>query len=1748
MTADKKNAATQAFSSPATVKAMHARLPHNRPPAIRGIWVCLHSADTDRRRVPCMLARRAHGSIGLIHVMILAAVVGGGVGGERAAMADLTATFVTVIDTNTPQPGGSGDFTSFGRYPAIGDGVVVFRGNGSIYVDDAGPAVVADFTTLVPDGTGAFIGFGPHIAHHSGITAFRGIGIAQDGIYADMGGLVTIADRNTPIPGGSGDFAGFSPSRPAIDGQRIVFLARGDADQVGIYRYDAGVVTALVDGGTAIPGGVGTFTSFGAFSPSLDNGDIAFRGGGADQDGIYADIGGLSMIADLTTTVPPDLVETFASFGDVAAIRGVSVAFRGADAADRHGVYLSTAGVLTVVADSETVLPGGDGVETFVSFEDPCLGEVGGGLVAAFAATDAAGRGGIYCYSAATGTLMKVVAVDDVIAIDTGGATVCETVSDVAMGPGAFENNTLVVYAAFADGGLGIYAATIEDGLPAFDDCNNNQVPDECEFVDCNGNGNLDDCDILDGASSDCNADGIPDECEIDDDSIAPGGPFYCTETCDPDCNANGVPDDCEPDADGDGVPDVCDACPDTPPDIAVDPIGCVQAGACCFPGAVCLTTPNADDCTAIDGMFMGHGVMCGSDSDGDGVAVCNDLCPDDPNKTHWETCGCGEPEDDTDEDGTKDCVDGCPDDPEKTEPGFCGCGEVEEDVGDADGDGVANCADQCPGVDDTADGDGDGVPDCTDVCPGFDDTLDDDEDEVPDGCDACLGFDDRLDDDADGVPNECDPCPDDNPDDSDGDGVCDTLDDCPADNPDDSDGDGVCESADVCPGFDDTLDEDEDGVPDDCDVCPGFDDGLDEDNDGVPDGCDACSATPPGAPVDSVGCPFLGACCFYPSGCLDDTDPVTCEAAGGTYQGNSTTCDLGCTFSLAGACCFPGEACLEVSNEDTCIAISGTFLGIGITCDVDSDGDDTPDCDDECPDDPDKTEPEECGCGEPEHDADWDGTPNCIDDCPHDPDKTVPGVCGCGETEDLTDSDGDSVPNCVDGCPGEDDVPDGDGDGTPDCLDDCPEDPDKTVPLICGCGVPDDDTGDDDGDGVANCIDQCPGIDDGIDSDDDGVPDCVDICPGFDDNMDSDDDRVPNGCDQCPGFDDAFDEDEDDVPDDCDACPGFDDAVDEDGDAVPDDCDACLQTPPDTPVDAYGCSWLGACCFSQDLCVDGVDIENCENAGGLYQGNGTTCDLGCDFATDDDADGVPNDFDLCPDTPPDAPVDEDGCALPGACCFDIGVCFDDVDGEECTAIGGFFLGYDTVCGLDIDGDGTLDCADACPDDPDKTEVGDCGCGEPEDDADSDGTPDCVDGCPDDPAKIEPGVCDCGVWEDVDDSDGDETPNCLDGCPDDSAKTEPGVCGCGEIDVLTDTDGDDTPDCADECPDDPDKAALGACGCGVSDDDTDGDGTEDCLDACPNDYYKTETGACGCGMPDIDSDGDGVADCVDQCPNTPDDTDVGDAGCPYSGACCFDVGQYICVDATTPGDCSLTGGWYQGNGSMCDQGCVFPPPIVDSDGDGVDDDEENQAPNGGDGNDDGTPDGLQEHVASFLNTDDVYVTIASAETTSLASVLAHDNPSPDDTPAGVAFPAGFFSYQVNGLSTPGAATQVDIIVDLPDGATIDTYWKYGPTPDNPAPHWYEFLYDGATGVVIDDRIITLHLVDGLRGDDDLTANGVIIDPGAPAVSAGGPPGFFATETPSDIGCGTGICGAGAGTVLPLAPVIVGAWRRARRRR
>ncbi|MBU1170229.1 MAG: PKD domain-containing protein [Proteobacteria bacterium] len=319
----------------------------------------------------------------------------------------------------------------------------------------------------------------------------------------------------------------------------------------------------------------------------------------------------------------------------------------------------------------------------------------------------------------------------------------------------------------------------------------------------------------------------------------------------------------------------------------------------------------------------------------------------------------------------------------------------------------------------------------------------------------------------------------------------------------------------------------------------------------------------------------------------------------------------------------------------------------------------------------------------------------------------------------------------------------------------------------------------------------------------------------------------------------------------------------------------------------------------------------------------------------------------------------------------------------------------------------------------------------------------------------------------------------------------------------------------------------------------------DTVDLCPDDPLKVSPGICGCGNPDLDSDSDGLYDCVDDCPYDAGNDQDHDGICGNLDICPLDGdndrdGDSVCgnVDncqsVVNPGQEDMDG---DGLGDACDE---------DADGDGYDsslsggldnndhDSTVNPASESGpdgddplyDGNEDGTPDRDQANVTALDSfAGDAYVTLESPTGTVLSNVGASGNPSSADAPD-VDFPFGFFDFIIAGL-TPGAGTTLTLY--LPPGTTVSSYYKYGPTPDNATAHWYEFLFDGTTGAEIVGNIITLHFVDGLRGDDDLdTTNGSVTDTGGPSrISA----------TPLGTGSGDGDSGGGGCFVGSLAPIF-----------
>ncbi len=296
-------------------------------------------------------------------------------------------------------------------------------------------------------------------------------------------------------------------------------------------------------------------------------------------------------------------------------------------------------------------------------------------------------------------------------------------------------------------------------------------------------------------------------------------------------------------------------------------------------------------------------------------------------------------------------------------------------------------------------------------------------------------------------------------------------------------------------------------------------------------------------------------------------------------------------------------------------------------------------------------------------------------------------------------------------------------------------------------------------------------------------------------------------------------------------------------------------------------------CRFHQD-CSDAASCteDYCDIAGGVCAAVAfdARCDDGqfcngietCDPATDCSAGADPCPDQVCSaatDSCVDCLVDNDcddqlSCTLdhcvagPQNCAHtpDDSLCDDqdDCTADSCSASAGCQHSY-----LDLDGDGTCDADDPCPDDPDNACIA-CT------DSDGDGICDPFDLCPQDANDKCPACAD-------DDLDG--ICNAQDECPDDPNDS------CRP---CADADQDQLCDDVDPCPADADNS----CGSCTNQVDVDGDGRPTCVDPCPADPYDS------C-VPCADADGDDICDPFDPCPYDPTNTCPACADDDADGAC-----------------------------------------------------------------------------------------------------------------------------------------------------------------------------------------------------------------------------------------------------------------------
>lgn len=122
----------------------------------------------------------------------------------------------------------------------------------------------------------------------------------------------------------------------------------------------------------------------------------------------------------------------------------------------------------------------------------------------------------------------------------------------------------------------------------------------------------------------------------------------------------------------------------------------------------------------------------------------------------------------------------------------------------------------------------------------------------------------------------------------------------------------------------------------------------------------------------------------------------------------------------------------------------------------------------------------------------------------------------------------------------------------------------------------------------------------------------------------------------------------------------------------------------------------------------------------------------------------------------------------------------------------------------------------------------------------------------------------------------------------------------------------------------------------------------------------------------------------------------------------------------------------------------------------------------------------------------------AACTFTLSQLIGAPPGAPPIPPVGVpavSFPHGLFTFALSGCTAGGA---VNFTIVYPSALPVGTqYWKYGPTSGNASPHWY------ILPAVIAGNTATFSITDGGLGDDDLAANGAIVDQGGPGAPGPG---------------------------------------------
>ena len=240
--------------------------------------------------------------------------------------------------------------------------------------------------------------------------------------YADQS-FTVIADINTPAPGANSGGNFTSVAEPVIDNGQIVFRGQ-DGITNGLFSFQDGQLTRVVDSNTNIPGTENTFGNFsGAFArASLSNGRIAFISNGSPRGVFLFNNNQFSAVAQSQDPVPGNNNQSFLGFNNQHTKNGLTV-FSGGFGAFTSGIFVSENGndVISVI-DSLDARPIPGVNQNFFSFTPNDI--AGGNII--FTGGGFNTNTGIY-ESTVSGSISVVVDINTAIPDGTGTFTFFDT-------------------------------------------------------------------------------------------------------------------------------------------------------------------------------------------------------------------------------------------------------------------------------------------------------------------------------------------------------------------------------------------------------------------------------------------------------------------------------------------------------------------------------------------------------------------------------------------------------------------------------------------------------------------------------------------------------------------------------------------------------------------------------------------------------------------------------------------------------------------------------------------------------------------------------------------------------------------------------------------------------------------------------------------------------------------------------------------------------------------------------------------------------------------------------------------------------------------------------------------------------------------------------------------------------------------------------------------------------------------------